>query len=270
MADIADLGFRVDTSDLRRAQGELQTTARHGQRAERDLTQSADRSSRSFGDLAGAIKLASGALAAFGATQQFRAVIRETEQLQRNMLRTEQLVQSTGRTASTSARELHQQARELALATLGSTEGIMEAQQILMTFRNVGSDSFGEVTERALDLAAVTGGSLTGAMNQLGRALEDPVQGINAMTRSGVSFSQAQRDVIATLVETGDVAGAQRVILDELSGQYGGVARRESLGLAGAQDTLGMAIQEARIAIGEQSGVIDLMADSTNRPESLR
>lgn len=59
---------------------------------------------------------------------------------------------------------------------------------------------------------------------QVGKALNDPVKGISALTRVGVAFDPAQQKLIKTLVKTGDVAGAQRVILAELNREVGGSA----------------------------------------------
>lgn len=262
----------VNTKDLGSAQqqltnrtAKLKTELDQAKQRTKEMGTEASKAAAGFSTMQRAIGAASAALVAMGAKQQFDAVLNEQEQLQRNLLRTEQLINSTGRAANTSAEEMHEQARALALATLGSTEGIMEAQQILMTFKNVSSDSFAEVTERALDLATVTGGNLSSAMTQLGKALEEPVTGVSALRESGVSFTEAQREVIRALVESGDVAGAQMVILKELAQQYGGVARKEAEGFAGAQDTLGQAIQEARIAAADYLSVGENLAELYNR-----
>ena len=60
---------------------------------------------------------------------------------------------------------------------------------------------------------------------QLGKALNDPVKGITALSRVGVSFTQQQKDQIKTLQASGDILGAQRVILDELKSEFGGAAQ---------------------------------------------
>ena len=247
---------RATDSELHRLNRGFDRTGRGSKRFAKDLKQG-NSELQAFTTVAKAAAASLGGLLAAGSVGSlFASAIKESEQLQRNLLRTEQLIQSTGRTGQTTADQLRSQAQELARATLGSTEDIMQAQQILMTFKNVGVDAFDEVTERALDLASVTGVNVTSAMNQIAKALEQPVQGINAMTGSGVSFSQAQKDLIKDLVETGRQAEAQRIILDELAGQYGGVARKESEGLAGAQDGLAQSVQEAKLALAEKMGLL--------------
>lgn len=187
-----------------------------------------------------------------GVRSFFGGVIHEQEQLQRNLLRTEQLIQTTGRSAEVSAESLHQRARELAAATLESTEGIMQAQQTLMTFRNVRGEVFDQAIEGALDLSRAMKTDLNSATLQLAKALEDPITGMTALTRSGTVFTQKQKDMVRQMVETGRTAEAQRFILEELAAQYGGVARKEAEGFAGAQDSMAQALQEAKIAIGEK------------------
>jgi hypothetical protein len=232
----------------------------------------AKKRSRSIAKEFGAMKVAfvaatAAAIAATGGL--IKSALGEQEKLQRNMLRTEAIISATGKTAGFSAEQLHQQARELALATLQSTEGVMQAQQILLTFRSVAGDTFTRTTELAADLATVTGTSLTGAMTQLGKALEDPIRGIGALRKSGVSFTADQQKIIKSLVDTGRQAEAQKLILDELARQYGGVSRKEAEGLAGAQDTLGQRIQEAKLAFAEQLQLSDRVASWYNTMADL-
>ena len=47
---------------------------------------------------------------------------------------------------------------------------------------------------------------------------------MDAAAEAGITFSNSQQEMIRGLVETGDVAGAQQIILDELTNQVGGAA----------------------------------------------
>jgi hypothetical protein len=67
-------------------------------------------------------------------------------------------------------------------------------------------------------------GDLKGASIQLGKALNDPVANLSALSRSGIQFSEEQKEVIKSMAETGRLAEAQTLILDELNNQYGGSA----------------------------------------------
>jgi hypothetical protein len=107
---------------------------------------------------------------------------------------------------------------------------IKETAGLLLTFRSVAStaDEVGGVFDRAnaaaLDLAAAGFGSATGNAQQLGKALEDPIKGLTALTRSGVTFTEAERDRIKALVESNQVGEAQALILEAIEKQVGGTA----------------------------------------------
>lgn len=94
----------------------------------------------------------------------------------------------------------------------------------LLTFGNVAGDEFNRAQQAAVDLSARLGTDLQGSAIQVGKALNDPIKGITALSRVGVSFTEAQKDQIKAMAEAGNVAGAQRLILSELEKQYGGAA----------------------------------------------
>jgi hypothetical protein len=107
----------------------------------------------------------------------------------------------------------------------------------------------------AQDLSTVFGQDLRGSAIQLGKALEEPIQGISALRRVGVSFTLSQRELIETLVRTGQTAKAQRVILDALEQQVGGASVAEASGLTGAANRLSDAWGNLLKAIGRTDAV---------------
>jgi hypothetical protein len=56
------------------------------------------------------------------------------------------------------------------------------------------------------------------------KALNDPIKGITALSRVGVSFTQQQKDQIKAMQDAGNTAGAQAIILAELTKEFGGSA----------------------------------------------
>jgi hypothetical protein len=54
--------------------------------------------------------------------------------------------------------------------------------------------------------------------------LNDPIAGLSALSRAGIQFTDSQKETIKSLVEMGDTAGAQTIILQELEKQFGGSA----------------------------------------------
>lgn len=192
------------------------------------------------------------------------AILAETE---RQLLRTEALLKSTGNASGQTVDQLDQNARAVARSTLASTQGIRDAQAILLTFKSVSGDTFTRAISLAQDMAAVTGGEAKSSILQLGKALEEPTKGLSALTRSGVSFNAQEKEKIKTLAESGRLLEAQGLLLDKVAGQFGGAAQREAESFAGSVDTLGQDFDELAESLakvtkagkGTQS-VIDLLA----------
>lgn len=127
---------------------------------------------------------------------------------------------------------------------LGIDENLIkEGQAQLLTFKNVAesADEVGGVFDRATvasaDLAAAGFGSIDSASIMLGKALNDPIKGLTALGRAGVQFTEEQKGLITSLVDAGDVAAAQELILKEVETQVGGTAEAT----ANASDKIALA-----------------------------
>jgi hypothetical protein len=101
---------------------------------------------------------------------------------------------------------------------------LKEVTANLLTFTNVTGTQFDKAQVAILNLSTRLGTDLTSASVQVGKALNDPIKGVTALGRAGVQFTAQQKEQIAALVESGDVAGAQTIILQELETQFGGAA----------------------------------------------
>lgn len=151
--------------------------------------------------------------------------IEATKMQERAVRKVEQAISSTGMAAGFSTDELTRMASELQrLTTFGDEEILSSVTAPLLTFRNVSGDIFAEAQKTILDISTLFGGDLQSAAIQVGKALEDPIAGLSALRRIGISFSEAQQEVIKQLIATGDVAEAQALILAELNSQVGGQA----------------------------------------------
>ncbi|HEU0223402.1 MAG TPA: phage tail tape measure C-terminal domain-containing protein [Paracoccaceae bacterium] len=190
--------------------------------------------------------------------------LRDLAEAERLSLRLEQVLRATGHAAGLTAGEIEGLADQMELATFATAEEVKEAAAVLATFRSVQGDVFREALILAQDLSAVFGQSLTGSVTQLGKALEDPIQGINALRRSGISFNATQREMIEQLVKTGDTAAAQRIILDTLAIQVGGAGAAETAGLAGAFDRTTDAIGNFLERLAQVTGAADATRAALN------
>ena len=127
-------------------------------------------------------------------------------------------------------------ATELATAVDGDL--IRSTQAKLLTFANLAktADDVGGAMDRAtlaaIDLAAAGFGEAEQNAVQLGKALQDPIKGITALARSGVTFTEQEKEKIKTLVESGKVLEAQDMILSAIETQVGGTAAATATGSA--------------------------------------
>jgi hypothetical protein len=109
-------------------------------------------------------------------------------------------------------------------------EAIGIAQTKLMTFKelaksaDVAGGAFDRATMAAIDMASAGFGSAETNAVQLGKALNDPIKGINSLTRSGITFTEKEKAKIATLVESNQMLKAQDIILKAIETQVGGTA----------------------------------------------
>lgn len=94
----------------------------------------------------------------------------------------------------------------------------------LLTFGNVAGSEFNRAQQAAVDLATRMNMDLQPATLLIGKALNDPIKGLTAMGRAGIQFTASQKETIKAMVQAGNVAGAQRIILGELDRQFGGAA----------------------------------------------
>jgi hypothetical protein len=165
----------------------------------------------------------------------------------------EQGIKSTGNAAGLTSKELQKMASALQSNSLfGDEEILAKSTAQLLTFTNIAGREFERTQQAALDLATRLGGDLQSASIQLGKALNDPVANLSALSRAGIQFSEDQKAMIDALVETGQLAQAQTVILDELEKQYGGSAKAAAQAGAGGITQLKMSIGD----LMEQFGAI--------------
>lgn len=166
-----------------------------------------------------------------------------------SMNRINAILKATGGASGQTGEDIRRMAEEIALGTLASVEGVEAAAAKLLTFRAIAGSTFRRTLELAQDLAATGFGSLSDNVTQLGKALEDPIRNLGALTRNGVSFTESQKNMIKSLVETGRAVEAQTIILDALAQQVGGAGAAEGGDIAKGLDALSQRFDEFLLAI---------------------
>jgi len=167
---------------------------------------------------------------------------------------TEAVVKSTGMAAGLTAQQMAQMAQSMS-ATSGnsifSDDAILGATNVLATFTEIKGTSFKGATQAILDISQAMGTDLQSSAVQVGKALNDPVAGISALSRVGVTFNDDQKALIESMVAVGDVAGAQQVILAELGKEFGGSALAAVDTFAGQQIVLAEQFADVQQSLGE-------------------
>ena len=197
---------------------------------------------KTFGDRVKSFgKIAAGAFLAVGAAgiKLGQELFEAFEEANTANARVENLVNQLGNFEGQVERvtgRLIEQAEATARLTGVDRNLIKESQGILLTFASINETAgtvggvFDRATQAAIDLSAAGFGTVDTAAIQLGKALEDPVRGLTALRRSGVTFTAEQEELIKSLVESNNVLAAQTLILEAIEGQVGGTAEATANG----------------------------------------
>lgn len=234
-----NIDVRVRLRDARRFQADARASGRAVQgigdtssRAGRSLRQSGDdatktgRAYRAMGAGARIGGLALGAGLVFGIRKSI-VEFREAGKVGRE---TDAVLRSTGGAANVTAGQVGSLAERISNKTGIDDEQIQSGQNMLLTFKGIrnevgaGNDIFNQASSIMTDMSSKFGVDASKSAVQLGKALNDPVKGITALTRVGVTFTEQEKNRIKTLTESGRKTEAQKIILRELNTEFGGVA----------------------------------------------
>ena len=199
------------------------------------------------------------AVAGIAITAAFAAIgrsVADAAESQKVFAQTEAVLKSMGTTANGTATDLANMASALQKTTAFSDEAILAGANLLLTFKNIqnqagaGNDIFDQTATLMLDVARAMGTSASGEAIRLGKALNDPVKGISALTRVGIQFTDQQKAQIKALAESGDLMGAQKIILAELQQQFGGSAAAYAQTFTGQVESLNNELNDLSEEIG--------------------
>lgn len=206
--------------------------------------QSVEKSATSMGDkfhAAGKKMQSAGKMMTLGVTLPILAIgaaaAKSLIRIEQIGAQTDAVLKSTGNTANTTRKEIDALAGKLEELTGAEAESTTMGQNMLLTFTNIrngvgkGNDIFNQATTAMLDMGTAMNGGVAPAGEQLkataiqlGKALNDPIKGVTALSKVGVTFTSQQKEQIKTMVEAGNTMGAQKLILAELNKEFGGSA----------------------------------------------
>ncbi len=160
-------------------------------------------------------------------------------------------LQSTGHAAGLSANELKKMAQGLSDLTGYEDDAILESETLLLRFTKIGKEVFPQAQLAIMNVSAALGRDLKSVAETVGRSLENPIAAMRSLRSVNVVFTEEQRKMVEALQESGDMLGAQQVVLNQLEKSYGGtaVAIRQTFG--GALRAFNTSLKEAKETIGK-------------------
>lgn len=184
--------------------------------------------SKTGSTLDGAFSKIGGALlklgAVVGVAMGFKQLFSVASAYQQTLAQTDAVLKSTSGAAGMTKQQLIALADAQSKVTTFSKGTNMATENLLLTFTNIGQKVFPDALKSVNDMSQALGQDTKSSAIQLGKALNDPIKGVTALQRVGVTFTAAQKEQIKSMVEAGNVAGAQKVILQELQKEFGGSA----------------------------------------------
>jgi hypothetical protein len=160
------------------------------------------------------------------------------------------IIKTTGADSWTSMEHLTDMASSLQKVTIYGDETIESMQGVLLGFRNITGTNFDEATKAALDMATVMKMDLTSAAQVVGKALDQPATGLDSLARQGFKFTTQGKAMMQSMVDAGNTAGAQKIILDELNKTYGGTSEAVAETATGLKVRLKNAMSDVNEEIG--------------------
>jgi len=206
-----------DGKGIKKAQQEFKQLETVGQKAQFAIKKAAIPAALAVGALAAAGK------SALAAGEEVNSANNRLGQIAKSM---DLFGESTDSVTKRLVKLAEAQAVELGISNLT----IKATKAKLLTFKNLAKSAnvvggaFDRANRAALDMAAAGFGSAEGNAVQLGKALEDPIKGITALAKSGVTFTAQEKEKIATLVESNKMLEAQEMVLAAIEKQVGGTA----------------------------------------------
>lgn len=261
-ADISGL-----TKGLDEAEGKTEKTSAN-------VSKSASKTAAAFGGIGDAMTVGvTLPILAFGAMSVKAIMDNENAMAELNAV-----IKSTGGAAGVTAKSVTDYASEMQGMTKFSDEAIISGTSMLLTFTKIGKNVMPLAQDAMLNMAEKFG-SMDNAAVMLGKALNDPVVGMGALREAGVTFSPVQQKQIRDFMAMGKTAEAQKVILRELSTEFGGLAIAAGDTTAGKLAKLTNNLQDLGAAIGTiaQPALIwlvnslnDMITNFTNAPKPVQ
>ncbi len=159
-----------------------------------------------------------------GSEDAYKEAVKTQTQLQ-------SVIKSTGGVAGESRKALEGFQKTLMDQTGVDDDVIAKGEEMLLTFTNVRGTIYEKALPAIVDMtAAMNQGSVSmegiqATAIQVGKALNDPINGLTSLKKVGVTFTEQQKEQIKAMQDGNNMMGAQKIILAELNKEFGGTAK---------------------------------------------
>ena len=181
--------------------------------------------------------------------------------------RLQSVLEATGRAAEISSRQIDAMADKLELYSNADKQAVMDTAASLAIMESVPTGLFEQIFDTANDLYRVVGTDIGSAILTIGRAMEDPIEGMTRLRRQGIFVTDELSDQIAELIEQNRLYDAQKLLLDDIQDRVAGTAEKMA-DVAGSQ-SLAVAIDRYYGSVGQlingaSQPITDAAADGVN------
>ena len=197
-------------------------------------------------EVAGEALLVAGAAAAGFATLSVKAYA-ESEAIGAQL---NSVLQTTGKSAQISTKQVEALAMQMENYSGKSHDAIEQGQILLLQFSQTTSKNLPEMTKAMLNISQRMGVDTVMAAKTLGIALDDPTTGMSRLRRAGVDFTESQKEAIKALQKSGDVAGADALLMKALDEKMGTAAHTYRETFAGSVSAAKNSLKDFEIVVG--------------------
>jgi hypothetical protein len=183
-----------------------------------------------LGNLAKTAGVAAGVAGIGAVAYTLKTGLKEWTESTKVAAQTRAVIKSTGGVANVTAKQVSGLSTALMKKSGTDDEAIASGENLLLTFKNIrnevgrGNDIFTQATKATLDLSVAFHKDMHSSAILVGKALNDPIKGLTALQRVGVTFTSAQKEQIKALENSGHHLQAQKIIMKELRSEVGGSA----------------------------------------------
>lgn len=185
-----------------------------------------------------------------GLKEQFTDTIKLAMDHQQVMAQTANVIKTMHDASGENADQIDKMAESISKVAPVSKDAVLAGENMLMTFGNIGKNVFPQTTQAVVDFANFMHMDVTEAALQVGKALNDPATGMANLQREGVRLSPALQQTVKDLEAHGNMAGAQKIILQELQREFGGSAEAAGKTFGGQLKIAQDRIEDLKTKIG--------------------